>query len=155
MRGVGTVRADETFQSIFRGLDALLDRIPAHSSHLLMAEASCLHYLRTLRFARSKARSAFVLRTYTDTKSHTVRRACIDCWRQWKDRGSFTRQRNKWNALAAEEQRMLWLCAGDFGDEGEKFRKQVRQSIHLAWKLGIERQSKPTFASIFENWGGG
>lgn len=155
MRGVGTVRADEAFQSIFRGLDALLDQIPTHSSHLLMAEASCLHYLRTLRFARSKARAAFVLRTYADTRSHTVRRACIDSWRQWKDRGSFTRQRNKWNALAAEEQRMLWLAAGDFGDEGEKFRNQVRQSIHLAWKLGIERQNKPTFASIFESWGGG
>lgn len=111
--------------------------------NILMAEASALHYLRTLRFAQTKARAAHVRRTYSEAKSHTVRRACIDCWRQWKDRASFTRQRNQWNALAAEEQRMLWLSAGDFGDEGLKFRKQVSQSIVTGWELGIERSNKP------------
>jgi hypothetical protein len=153
MRGVSAVRADETFEDVFKGLDALLDAIPTHSSHLLMAEASALHYLRTLRFKRTKIRAGYVLRLYSETKSHTVRRACIDCWRHWKDRASFTRERNQWNALAPEEQRMLWFSAAEFGDEGSKFRSQVQQSIAQAWKLGIERANKPTFASVFTDWG--
>ncbi|MEI9940192.1 MAG: RNA-directed DNA polymerase [Pseudomonadota bacterium] len=152
MRGVAAVRGDQTFESISRGLDTLLDEIPGHSSHLLMAEASALHYLRTLRFAKTSARAKHVRQTYTEAKSHTVKRACIDCWRHWKDRASFTKQRNQWNALSAEEQRMLWLSAAGFGDEGDKFRKQVARSAEQAWKLGIERANKPTFASVFASW---
>lgn len=154
MRGVAAVRGDVAFETIARGLDLLLDQIPKHSSHLLMAESSTLHYLRTLRFARTPTRAAYVRRIYTETESSTVRRACIDCWRQWKDRANFTKQRNQWNALGPEEQRMLWLSAADFGDEGLKFRSQVRQSITHAWRLGIERSGKPTFASVFADWEG-
>lgn len=154
MRGIAAVRGDPAFEGIYEGLDGLLDAIPEHSSHLLMAEASTLHFLRTLRFKRTKARAEFVLRTYTEAKSHTVKRACIDCWRHWKDRNSFTRERNQWNALGPEEQRMLWLAASDFGDEGAKFRSQVRHSTAQAWSLGVERANKPSFSSIFAEWGG-
>ena len=153
MRGVSAVRADESFKDIFTGLDALLDAIPTHSSHLLMAEASSLHYLRTLRFLRTKERAEYVRHAYSETRSQTLRRGCIDCWRQWGDRPSFTRERNQWNALASEEQRMLWFSASKFGDEGTKFRGQVRQSVAHGWKLGIERGQKPTFASVFMDWG--
>src|SRR5437763_9754998 len=148
MRGIAAVRDDQTFADICDGLDTLLDQIPIHSRHLLTAEASTLHYLRTIRFRRTEARGRYLLSTYSESKSHAVRRACIDCWRQWKDRASFTSLRNQWNALATEEQRMLWISAGDFGDEGQKFRGQVRQSIPQAWRLGIERDNKPTFASV-------
>src|SRR5262249_55628843 len=131
----------------------LLDAIPQHSSHLLTAEASRLHYLRTLRFQRTDARAQYVYDLYASTASQTVRRACIECWQTWRDRASFTRERNRWNSLQPEEQRMLWLAAGDFGDEGEKFRAQVRQSVPHAWRLGIERQNEPTFTSIYTDWG--
>jgi hypothetical protein len=47
---------------------------------------------------------------------------------------------------------MLWFAAGEFDDEGKKFRSQVRQSIPQAWKLGIERANKKTFASTFMTW---
>lgn len=154
MRGISAVRDDQTFSAIFDGLDALLDQIPVHSPHLLTAEASTLHYLRTIRFKRTDLRAKYLLSTYEETRSHTVRRACVDCWRQWKDRAAFTRLRNQWNALAPEEQRMLWLAAADFGDEGDKFRGQVRQSIPHAWRLGIERNNRPTFASVFTEWQG-
>ena len=153
MRGVSTVRDDQTFTAIFDGLDLLLDAIPTHSPHLLTAEASTLHYLRTLRFKRTESRAKYLLSTYSEATSLTVKRACIDCWRQWKDRARFTSLRNQWNALASEEQRMLWLSAADFGDEGDKFRRQVRQSIPQAWRLGFEKPNKPTFASIFSEWG--
>jgi hypothetical protein len=153
MRGVAAVRDDQTFADIFDGLDSVLDRIPSHSAHLLTAEASTLHYLRTIRFRRTETRAQYLARTYAQATSHTVRRACIDCWRQWKDRASFTSLRNQWDALAPEEQRMLWLSAGDFGDEGDKFRAQVRQSIPHAWRLGIERANKRTFAAVFTDWG--
>jgi hypothetical protein len=152
MRGVATLRADNKFAAIFDGLDGLLDAIPAHSSHLLRAEASCTHYLRTLRFRRTQPRAEYVLATHGSTATETVRRACLECWRAWKDRASFTRERNRWNSLRAEEQRMLWLAAGEFGDEGMKFRQQARQSLAHAWRLGIERSNKTTFASVYAEW---
>jgi hypothetical protein len=155
MRGVAQLRADEAFQSKFPYLDKLLDAIPQHSSHLLTAEASILHYLRTIRFQRTDSRAQYVLDVHASTGSQTVKRACIECWKTWKDRSSFTRERNRWNSLQPEEQRMLWLAAADFGDEGEKFRKQVRQSLPKTWELGIERNNRPTFTSIYTKWGGG
>ena len=60
MRGISAVRADETFAEIFDGIDSLLDAIPEHSNHLLLAEASCLHYLRAIRFRRTDARGRYV-----------------------------------------------------------------------------------------------
>lgn len=152
MRGIAQVRADDAFREIFPGLDKLLDQVPVHSSHLLTAEASCLHYLRTIRFERTLQRAQYVLDVYSTTTSQTVKRACIECWKNWRDRSSFTRERNRWNSLPSEVQRMLWLAAAEFGDEGEKFRKQVQQSVSQAWRLGIERSGKPTFASIFTDW---
>lgn len=152
MRGVAQVRADDAFGSIHLGLDRLLDAIPEHSSHLLMADASCLHYLRTVRFQRTEERAKYILELYTTTSSQTVKRACIECWRIWKDRSSFTRERNKWNSLQPEVQRMLWLAAADFGDEGVQFRRQVAKSLPQIWSLGIEKAGTPTFASIYADW---
>jgi hypothetical protein len=152
MRGLASVRSEDSFEGIHGALDKLLDAVPTHSSHLLMAETSQLHYLRTLRFKRTQQRAAYVLSVYNETKSQTVRRACLDCWRLWKDRASFTRERNKWNTLGPEEQRMLWHSAAEFGDEGAKFRDQVRQNVAHAWALGIEHVKKPSFASIFAGW---
>jgi Reverse transcriptase (RNA-dependent DNA polymerase) len=152
MRGIAQVRADDAFRAIFGGLDQLLDAIPSHSSHLLTAEASCLHYFRTIRFQRTERRAQYVLDVYSSTTSQTVKRACIECWRNWRDRSSFTRERNKWNALQPEVQRMLWLAAGQFGDEGDRFRQQVRQSLPQIWRLGVERNNNPTFASIYADW---
>lgn len=154
MRGVTAVRGDDNFAAIFSGLDGLLDRIPGHSPHLLLAEASCIHYLKTIRFRRTPLRAQFVFKVYSESKSETVKRACMDCWRGWNDRASFTSLRNRWETLSAEEQRMLWLAAAKFGDEGEKFRSQVKSSLPHAWRLGIERKknNEKTFASLYADW---
>lgn len=152
MRGISAVRADETFAEIFDGIDDLLDAIPEHSNHLLLAEASCLHYLRAIRFRRTDARGRYVASLYSATPSQTVRRACVDCWRRWKDRPSFQSVRNKWNSISSEEQRMLWLAAKDFGDEGTHFRAQEKRSALSSWGLGIEKNNFPSFSSIYEQW---
>jgi hypothetical protein len=152
MRGVSAVCADDRFASIFDGLDRLLDSVPTHSAHLLSSEASCLHYLRTIRFRRTQHRAEFVFDVYSTTTSQTVRRACLDCWRLWRDRPSFIRERNRWDCLKPEEQRMLWSTAAEFGDEGQKFRSQVRQSLTNAWRLGIERNNMSSFASLYSSW---
>ena len=47
---------------------------------------------------------------------------------------------------------MLWLAAGEFGEEGRHARNQVRMSLHQAWQLGIEREEKPTFEALYSNW---
>lgn len=152
MRGVYAVRANDEFASIFNAIDSLLDRIPAAAAHLLVPEANMLHYLRAIRFFRTDIRGAFVRRTYDATKSASVRRACIDCWRHWRDRSSFTRLRNQWQNLGADEQRMLWLAAGAFGDEGEKSRQQLRGTLSQAWGLGIENVTQGDFVACYENW---
>ncbi len=152
MRGIANLRASEEFSSIFVDLDQLLDIIPEHSAHLLQAEAGLLHYLRTLRFARTTQRSAFVQNVYSTTRSDTVRRSCIDCWRQWKDRAAFTVLRNQWSTLSFECQRIVWLSASAFGDQGEGFKRQIKPSLGQSWKLGIERQGVTSYASIYQEW---
>lgn len=74
-----------------------------------------------------------------------------NCWRQWS-RPSFQSVRNRWNSISSEEQRMLWLAAKDFGDEGTHFRAQEKRSALSSWGLGIEKDNCPTFASIYEQW---
>lgn len=152
MRGVATLRASENFQEIFERLDRLLDRIPDHSMHLLRAEGSVLHYLRTLRFSRTAERARFVQQTYENTSSETVRRACIDCWRRWADRPAFTFLRNRWDQLSPECQRLLWLSAASFGDQGDGFRRQVRATLNNNWRLGIERQNTTDYANTYRTW---
>lgn len=152
MRGVYAVRSNDEFASIFAAIDALLDRIPAASGHLFVPEANMLHFLRAIRFARTDLRGAFVRQTYDATGSASVRRACIDCWRHWADRSNFTRLRNQWQNLGADEQRMLWLAAGAFGDEGLKARDQLRGSLAQAWQLGIEAGAPGNFAACYEDW---
>jgi hypothetical protein len=54
--------------------------------------------------------------------------------------------------MSDEEKRMLWLAAGAFGDEGAKFRLQERSSAQNVWRVGLERQGQPDFASIYMEW---
>ena len=138
MRGVHFLRANPGHESIHDLLDALIDGIPRHSSHLVSVDTNVLHYLRTIRFKRTAERAAFVVRLFRETSSATVRRACIDCWRQWPDREMFLYLRNRWTSLSSEEQRMLWLAAPIFGDDGMGFQKQVKKSLPELWRLGIE-----------------
>lgn len=152
MRGIAAVRSDEEFVEIEDGLDKLLDEVPERSGHLLLAEASCLHYLRAVRFKRTESRGRFVLSVYNTTESQTVKRACIDCWRHWRDRSSFTRVRNRWGKISAEEQRMLWLAGGVFGDDGINFRAQEKRSTASSWALGVEASGAGDFAEIYRSW---
>ena len=152
MRGIAAVRGEEENELIFNKIDEMLDEIPIHSRSLLIPEVNCVHYLKTIRFQRTNARARYVLAVYNETTSETVRRACIECWRYWRDRHNFNRLRNQWQSLGAQEQRMLWLAAGDFGDEGKKAQDQLRMSLSQAWQLGIERQGKLTFAKLYAGW---
>ena len=54
--------------------------------------------------------------------------------------------------MGAEEQRMLWLAAGDFGDDGAHARNQVRGSLPNAWRLGFEIDGQETFGKLFSSW---
>jgi hypothetical protein len=152
MRGVFAVRSRPEFETIFPALDDMLDRIPEGTSHLLVPEANLLHFLRAIRFVRTESRGGFVRRTYDSTSSWAVKRACIDCWRYWRDRPSFIRLRNQWTSLGPNEQRMVWLAAGAFNDEGAKARDQLRASLMQSWNLGFETEKSLSFAACYENW---
>lgn len=152
MRGVYAVRAGTEFKTVFDQIDELLDKLPSATLHLLTPEANILHYLRAVRFVRTDVRGRFVRQTYDSTRSQTVKRARIDCWRAWGDRASFTRVRNQWPNLSPDEQRMLWLAAANFGDDGVHARHQLRGSLSQVWRLGIEMDGGVTFAACYEDW---
>lgn len=152
MRGVFSVRANPDFLLVFDQIDELLDRLPATVPHLLTPEANVLHFLRTIRFARTNARGAFVRRVYDNTGSQSVKRACIDCWKHWHDVPSYTRLRNQWQNLGADEQRMLWLALDSFGDDGRFAKGQLKRTLAEAWRLGFENGASRTFASCYVDW---
>ncbi|WP_198292810.1 RNA-directed DNA polymerase [Mesorhizobium sp. STM 4661] len=152
MRGVYSVRSNNEFEAVFDQIDQLLDGVLSTASHLLLPEVNTLHFLRAIRFKRSEVRGTFVRRVYDQSSSQSVKRACIDCWRHWRERASFTRLRNQWQNLGADEQRMLWLAAANFGDDGSHARGQLRGSLGQAWRLGFEQVHTVTFASCYEDW---
>lgn len=151
MRGISHVRTNSAHVAIHDQLDELLDLVPKKAPHLIRIDTNVLYFLRTLRFKKSQERAAFVLATFNSTRSSTIRRACIDCWRQWKDRDRFVSLRNVWTSLAPGEQRMLWLAAPAFGDDGIEFRKQVRRTVKNLWGLGLSL-SKDPFVDLFLKW---
>ncbi|MCP1464527.1 RNA-directed DNA polymerase [Pseudomonas sp. S3E17] len=152
MRGIASLRANVEYEEIFSDLDAVIDKVSVHSTHLLQAEASLLHYLRVLKFAQTPARARFVQNVYKNSSSHTVKRACIDCWRLWKDRSGFSSVSSRWSEINGECQRLTWLAAKSFGDQGDGLRRQIGPSLEQSWMLGIERKDRPTFAAIYRDW---
>lgn len=152
MRGIYAVRSQNDFAQIHDELDSQLDEVIERASHLLLPEANALHFLRAIRFRRTEVRGRFVRRTYDQTPSQSVRRACIDCWYHWGDRASFNRLRNQWPNLGPDAQRMFWLAAGSFGEEGEYARGQLRKTLGQTWRLGFEEDGDVTFSSLYYNW---
>lgn len=171
MRGVANLRADVRFSVIDERIDSLLDAVPLHSAHLLTAETSLLHYMRCLRFRPTPARAQYVRNLYDTTQLDTIRRACLDCWRNWGDRAGFNHLRNRWHQMTSECQRLFWLATYKFGDEGEAVRRQFRHATAQAWALGVEvpldeekdreklkkhpRGTEPRFAAVYETWAKG
>ena len=152
VRGIGAVRADETFCSIHQRLDQHIDEVMDHSKHLLSIDTNALHFLRLLRFKQTSQRAKFLVDLYESSKRVTVRRACMDCWRRWKDREQFLEHRNNWNSLHVEEQRMFWLASKEFGDDGVYFQNQVRGTLENNWALGFETRKTTSFAKTYIEW---
>lgn len=152
IKGIISLRAGDRYSGVYSLLDNLLDNVISHSDHLLLPEANCLHYLRALRLSRTDKRAAYVHKILQENSSDTVKRACLDCIRNWKDRPSFIQARNKWPNFSPEVQRMLWLTSFEFGDDGRHFRLQVKNAIHNLWSLGIELKDKPSFSRAYVSW---
>lgn len=152
IKGVISLRSDQKYSNIHGSLDQLVDDVITHSKHLLIPDANCLHYLRLLRLARTDKRAAYVHRKMQESHSDTIKRACLECVRNWKDRPSFIHARNKWSNFNPEVQRMLWLTSFKFGDEGKHFRSQEKRSIHHLWSLGIELKAKSSFSDVYLSW---
>jgi len=168
MRGIAQLRSDATFIEIHHNIDSLLDAVPRHSDHLLQVDTNLLHYLRCLRFCLTPERRIFVQGLFDRTRSDVLQRACIDCWRNWKDRVAYNHLRNRWNQMTPDCQRVFWLATFAFGDEGEAARRQFTHALPQAWALGVEvqldekkdaaklkmhrRGAEPRFATIYQNW---
>lgn len=161
MRGIAHLRADPKFTAIHNSIDQLLDLIPHHSCDLLEVDTSLLHYLRCLRFASYPSRMTYLRRIFDTNKSEYIKRACIDCWRHWGDRNSFTELRNRWDAIPADSQRLLWLCSYRLGDQGKGVRQQLSGAVLKSWALGVEahpgqdnnpQSCEPQFAEVYKVW---
>jgi len=150
MRGVAAVRANEDNNPIFEGIDELLDNVITNCRHLLLPDANCIHFLKTIRFKHSEIRAVFLRRMFRETNSYSVRKACIECWGIWKSRPNFLGLVNR--PLGAEEQKMLWAIAGNLDDEGFHFRKQNKTSFIENWKLGVEKKNTPMYSELFMTW---
>lgn len=150
MRGIVAVRGNEENNPIFDGIDELLDNVINHCRHLLLPDANCIHFLKTIRFKHSDTRAAFLRRLFNETNSYSVKKACIECWGIWKSRSNFLRLVNR--PLTPEEQKMLWAIAGNFDDEGFHFRKQNKTSYVEAWKLGVEKKNTPSYSELYMAW---
>lgn len=153
IRGLGAIRSDSKYQAIFEDMDDLIDDVILNSQHLLLPDTNCLHFLRLLRHRETLTRSQYVFQSvFPNTKSSTIKRACIDCLRHWRSRPTFIHLRSSWNTLNPEVQRMYWLASYVFGDEGEQFRSQERKSIKTLWRLGLEKKGGSTFESLYTDW---
>jgi len=168
MRGIAHLRSDTTFAEIHAGIDLLLDAVPENAGHLLEVDSNRLHYLRCLRFCMTPARCRFMRSLFDRTRSDVLQRACIDCWRSWKDRVAYNHLRNRWNLMTPDCQRVFWLTTFAFGDEGEAARRQFKHALPQAWALGVEvpldekkdasrlkthrRGAEPRFATVYQNW---
>jgi hypothetical protein len=171
MRGIANLRGDERFSVIHGALDSVLDDVPVHSEHLLKADTCLLHYLRCLRFQSTPARVQFVRQLFDTTQLDIVRRACIDCWRGWRDGVAFNYMRNRWQQMSPECQRLYWLATFKFGDEGDRAQQQAKRAASQSWALGLElpfdeekdksklsklpRGAEPRFAAVFMKWAKG
>jgi hypothetical protein len=152
LRGVYAVRSNVEFEAVFDEIDGKLDCIPRSVSHLLLPEVNSLHFLRLLRFKKTEPRARYVRQLFDQTRSVTVKRACIECWQYWNDNPNFTRLRNQWPGLSPEVQRMLWLSAPSFGDDGTHARQQLKRSAGQYWALGFEQACAASFSDIFIEW---
>jgi hypothetical protein len=168
MRGIAHLRGDLRFESIHAYIDSLLDAVPVHSAHLLKVDASLLHYMRCLRFCSTPERAVYVRQLWDTTQLDAVRRACIDCWRNWGDRTGFNFLRNRWPQLSADCKRLFWLATYNFDDEGGAARRLFRHAVPHAWALGVEvpldrekdreklkkhpRGAEPPFSAVYEEW---
>lgn len=144
MRSVSHVRTDPNHESAYEEIDEALDDVSERAPHLLAVDTNCLHYLRALRTNSTERRQAVVLALY-GKDSQTIRRACIDCWTNWGDRERFLALRNAWSSLSEPEQRMLWLGAPRFGDDGTHFMSQERKSVGANW-------TQPRFTKTYLSW---
>ena len=168
MRGIAHLRSDVAFAEIHAGIDLLLDSVPEKASHLLEVDSNLLHYVRCLRFSMTPARRRFMRSLFDGTRSEVLQRACIDCWRNWKDRVAYNHLRNRWNLMTPDCQRVFWLATFAFGDEGEAARRQFKHALPQAWALGVEvpldekkdagrlkthpRGAEPRFATVYQVW---
>lgn len=152
MRGISKIRADTKFEEVHNTIDESLDKIILQSHHLLFPEGNTLHFMRAIRFKKTSRRSMFVKEKFTTTESVTIKRACVDCWRNWNDRPSFLTAINGYDMSHPELQRMLWLSSFNFGDEGEHFRIRVTNKSEKSWALGVEAKKNKQFSSTFKNW---
>ena len=55
--------------------------------------------------------------------------------------------------MEPELQRMLWLAAEEFDEDGDAFRKQEKRNAATSWELGLERDGDSVvFARTYMNW---
>ena len=142
MRGIYATLNNKEFSIIHKHINKKIDGVITNSSHLLLPESNCLHFLKCLTFSKTDIRSRFISDLYSKTKSVEIRKSCINCWGHWKDRPKFNQLRNRWTSMPHEEQKALWMSTYFFREEGAHFRKQEKIKVINNWTIGIKTPSE-------------
>ena len=118
MRGVYSVRADENFAVVYDEIDILLDRLRRRRRTCLRRKLTFCTFSELFDSQKPMCEASS---SATSIKPAPLSPFAVHAWTAGGiggDRASFQRLRNQWRDLSSDEQRMLWLAAPDFGEEG-------------------------------------
>lgn len=140
MRIVNEILSNDQFIEIHADINNLLDSLIVKTPHLLLPDTNMLYFLRALRQYKNTTRAIFVQNTYDTRKLKTIKRACIDCWRNWSDRPQFDQLKPNINQLYEVEERMFWLFTYKMGDSGKHFRDRssYKPTLKNNWHITID-----------------
>jgi len=151
-RSINRILKSEAGEELKTPINKALDEVITNCRYLLVPDTNKLFFLRAIRNYHSAERARFVSQAYADSTSLTVKRACLECWRSWKQQADFNYLKSHWSTMSEPESRMFWLVSFVFPSSGRHFRQNEAGTLANRWRLGIEDSSMLSFSNIYKDW---
>ncbi|RWU12909.1 RNA-directed DNA polymerase [Pseudidiomarina gelatinasegens] len=151
-RSINRILNTDVKPDVKEQINRALDQVITHSPFLLVPDTNKLFFLRAIRNGNSPSRVKFVQEVYRQSESLTVKRACLDCLREWKNQADFNVLKTKWHTIREPESRMFWLFTFSYPSSGSHFRMSESGTLENKWRLGIEDSSEIKFFEVYKSW---